>query len=165
MFREDLHGDVKVRMNGVAPTPTIRRCVESDIAWLMELAKVRYAENEYEPAAVAAWLKERMNDPHVCMVRGRNTVGICHVTRRFLAPSRWQAYLILLVSFPQKSLSMEPYRVSEALVDWAKAKGATKFWLSDISGYDLGVFATRMGGRTAGHTYVIDLDDKGGRYG
>lgn len=164
-MREDLHGDVNPR-SFAPPQSAIRVCTPDDIDWLMELARTRYDTiNDVNLPAVKAWLLERFNDPLMCFMRGKHSMGVSHMARRFMAPDRMQCYLVLLVSFPSKVPSMEPYRIAEAMAQWGKSKGATKFWMSDISGYDLGSFAKRMGGRDAGHTYIIDLDDKGGRFG
>lgn len=148
----------------IAATTGIRTCTEADIEWMSQIAHAHYPE-EFDLKSVAAWGRERMGNPSMTFLRGERTFGIAHLARRFHAPDRVQAYLTLLYAEPGKTLSSEPFRIVKGLVDWAKEQGATKFWLSDISGHDLGAFAKHLGGRLAGHTYVIDLDDKGKRYG
>ena len=148
----------------LSPSTGIRKCTEADIEWMAQIAHAHYPD-EFDLASVAAWGRERMNNPSMTFIRGERTFGIAHLARRFHAPARVQAYLTLLYAEPGKSLSSEPFRIVKGLVAWAKGQGATKFWLSDISGIDLGVFAEHLGGRLAGHTYVIDLDDNGKRYG
>ena len=145
-------------------TPQIRQCTEADIEWMAGIAHRHYPD-EFDRESAAAWGRARMQNPDMTFLRGSRCFGIAHLAKRFHAPSRVQAYLTLLYAEPGKNLSSEPFRIVKGLVEWARGKGATKFWLSDISGHDLGVFAERLGGRLAGHTYVIDLDDKGGRYG
>jgi len=159
-MREDLHLDVHPRF----PPPDIRRCGADDIDWMADIAWRRYPD-EFDFESAKAWGAARINDPQMRFVRGIRTFGVAHLARRFNAPKRVQAYLTLLYADPGKTLSTEPFRIVEALVAWAKEQGATKFWLSDISGCDLGPFAKRLGGRLAGHTYVIDLDSEGTRYG
>ncbi len=152
-------------MNAPIPESTgIRRCTEADIEWMAQIAATHYP-GEFDASSAAAWGRARMSNPEMTFLRGQHTFGIAHLARRFHAPSRVQAYLTLLYAEPGKTLSSEPFRIVKGLVAWARGEGATKFWLSDISGHDLGGFAKHLGGRLAGHTYVIDLDDKGGRYG
>ena len=143
----------------------IRTCKPEDIDWLMEMAKVRYGVNDYDPVAVRAWVLERLDSPLMTFVRGTHSFGCCNLAVRYMAPSRYQAYLTILASYPTKHLSMEPLRIGEALCKWAKAKGATKFGFSDVTGNDLSPLVKRLGGRFAGHNYVVDLDDNQGRYG
>ena len=160
-MREDLHGDVNPRP---LPPPAIRRCTQADVAWMAGVAHRRYP-GEFDLKSAVAWAAQQVNNPQMVFIRGDRSFGVAHLARRFNAPSRVQAYLTLLYAEPGTTLPLEPFRVVEALVAWAREQGATKFWLSDISGCDLGPFAKRLGGREAGHTYVIDLDDEGTRYG
>jgi len=163
-MREDLHGDVKPRE--FAPRIShIRVCTAADIDWLMELAKTRYEAADYDEAAVRAWLLERFNEPTMVFMRGKHSFGCCNLARRYMAPNRLQAYLTVLASYPVNHLSLEPLRIGEALCDWARSKGASKFWFSDVTGNDLAPLVTRLNGRFAGRNYVVDLDDKSGRYG
>lgn len=143
----------------------IRVITEDDIDWVMELARARYEQRDYSDEAIRAWIRARLKEPSMHFIRGEHSAGCCHLARRYMEPTRWQAYLTILASIQAPSLSMEPYRIFEALVGWSKQQGATKFWASDITGHDLGSWVRRLGGREAGRTYVIDLDQKGGRYG
>ena len=142
----------------------IRRCVEADVPWMADIAHRRYPD-EFDYESAKAWGYQQIKIPEMVFLRGERAFGVAHTARRFNAPKRLQAYLTLLYAEPAHTQLLEPYRIVEGLVDWARERGATKFWLSDISGVDLGAFAKRLGGRLAGHTYVIDLDAEGTRYG
>ncbi len=152
----------------IAPLTGIRRCTDADIEWMVEVATTRYP-GQFDVEAVKAWGKERLANPQMVFYRGKRSFGACHLANRFNAPSRKQAYLTLLYSIPVEAASLaasrEPLRIAEKLVSWAKEQGATKFWFSDMTQTDLGRFAAVLGGKLAGHTYVIDLDGQGTPYG
>lgn len=141
---------------------TIRQVTRADIDWIMDLARHHYA-GDFDDAAVRAWFLERIGHPDMCFMRGENSGGVTHVMARYYAPRRLQAFLVHLYAFPKAGI--EPYRVVEAMVKWAKARGATRYFLSDITGYDLGPFARRLGGEDMGRNYSIELNDGGGRFG
>ena len=144
----------------------IRRCTLKDVDFLLEVAEHRYAPADFDRKAVKAWLIERIPQGEIiAFFRGRHSAGCCHLGVRYMAPTHTQCYLTVLASIPQKALSMEPFRICEAMVAWAKGKGATKFWFSDITGHDLAPFVSLLGGRDAGKNYVVDLDPNAGRYG
>lgn len=143
----------------------IRRCTPDDVDFLMQVAEHRYGPKDFDRPSGRAWALARLTDPTMAFFRGERSFGICHIAQRYMAPDRWQAYLTIIASIPSKNLSMEPYRICEAMAVWAKEKGATKFWFSDITGYDLEPMVRHLGARFAGKNYVLDLDDKGGRYG
>lgn len=145
----------------------IRRCTEADIEWMVAIGEERYP-GQFDTESVRAWGRERMVNPLMAFFRGERSFGACHLANRFNAPSRKQAYLTLLYSgkdSPSFALSLEPFFISQALIEWARGQGATKFWFSDMTGTDLGPFVKKLGGKLAGHTYVIDLDGKGTPYG
>lgn len=144
----------------------IRPITEVDLDWVMELVRARYDRRDFSDTAIRSWLQERITNPAMHFVRGQYSAGCCHLARRYMAPERWQAYLTVIASEPgHKLLSVEPFRVFEALVDWSRQQGATMFHASDVTGNDLGPWVRRLGGREVGKQYVIDLDGKAGRYG
>jgi hypothetical protein len=144
----------------------IRRCTLDDVDFLLQVAEHRYGPADFDRKAVKAWLIERIpQDSIIAFFRGRHSAGCCHVGVRYMAPTHLQCYLTVIASIPQKSLSMEPFRILEHMVDWARSKGATKFWFSDITGNDLAPFVRHLGAREAGRNYVVDLDPDAGRYG
>ena len=132
---------------------------------MLQVAEHRYGPKDFDRPGVRAWLIERMDHPEIGFFRGKHSAGACHLGKRYMAPTHWQAYLTVIASIPSKTLSMEPFRICEAMVDWAIDKGATKFWFSDITGHDLGPLARHLGARDAGRNYVVDLDPDAGRYG
>lgn len=145
---------------------TIRLCTPDDVEWMISIANGRYP-GEFDPEQARAWVPARLKEPTMLFIRGERSFGVAHLAKRFNSPTRVQAYLTLLYSEPgfMRSLSLEPFQLIKRMIEWGKEKGATKFWMSDISGVDLGPFAKRLGGRLAGHTYVVDLDGEGNRYG
>ncbi len=144
----------------------IRRCTVNDVDFLLEVAEHRNGPKDFDRPAVKAWLIERIpQDDLIAFFRGKHSAGACHLGVRYMAPGHKQAYLTVLASIPAKTLSMEPFRICEAMVGWAKAKGATKFWFSDITGHDLGPFVSLLGARDCGRNYVVDLDSNSGLYG
>ena len=72
-------------------------------------------------------------------------------------PVRPQAYLTLLYAEPG-NYGREVVRIMQALADWAKSKNAGKLWFGDFTGHDMLALSKLLGGRLAGHTYVLDLD-------
>lgn len=143
----------------------IRRCVPEDIDFLMEVAEHRYGPKDFDRVQGRAWTLARLSEPTMAFFRGRHSFGVCHITKHYMAPTKWQAFLTVMASIPQKTMSMEPYRICEAMVEWAQSKNATKFWFSDITGHDLAPMVRHLGGRRAGHTYVVDLDPEAGPFG
>lgn len=149
----------------IEPESVIRPITEDDLDWVMALAKTRYQERDYSEGQMRAWIAARLKEPSMYFVRGRHTAGCCHLARRYMAPTRWQAYLTIIASIPSATPTLEPFRVFKALVDWSREKGATMFHASDVTGFDLGPWCRALGGREVGKQYVIDLDGKAGRYG
>ena len=143
----------------------IRRCTLADVDFMLEVAEHRYGAKDFDRIGVRMWLIERMDSPEMGFFRGEYSTGCCHIGKRYMQPNHWQAFLTVLASKPQKTLSMEPFRICEAMVEWARTKGATKFWFSDITGHDLGAFVRHLGAREAGRNYVVDLDPEAGAYG
>ena len=155
-MREDLHGDVKPR--AFAPEKAVvRRMEPEDIEWALGLGR-HYYEGRYDEQAVRLWLHARLKEPTMVFMRSDHAVGIAHLGERYHAPGHLQAYLTLLYAEPG-NYGREVLRIIEALRDWAGEKKAAKFWFSDITGYDLGAVLKLIGGREAGHTYVVDLDN------
>lgn len=142
----------------------IRVCTEADFQWMIDTVLTRYP-NAFDVEQARAWATARVKDDRMIFMRGDHSFGVAHLAKRFNAPKHWQAYLTFIYSIDQQGSPFERFRIVRALRDWAKDRGATKFWLSDITGNDLGPFALRLGGRLAGHTYVIDLDDNANSFG
>lgn len=147
-----------------AQTGVIRLCTPDDVEWMIKVASSRYP-GEFDPDQARVWVPQRLTSPDMLFIRGEHSFGVAHLARRFNAPDRVQAYLTLLYSDADNTHLLEPLMLVKNMKEWAVSKNASKFWMSDISGIDLGPFAKRIGGRLAGHTYVVDLDDKGNRYG
>ena len=137
------------------PHPFIRPCTVDDIDWMVTLARTHYDGLFDEPQA-RLWVTARLKNSDMIFYRSENAFAVGHLAKRFNAPDRLQAFLTLLYAAPKSGL--EAYFVLQALASWAKDKGATKLWIGDSTGHDLGVFVKRLGGRLAGHTYVLDLD-------
>lgn len=156
-MREDLHGDVKPREFEPIPMKAwVRRMTPEDIEWALSIGR-NYYEGRYDEQGVRLWLHARLNDANMVFVRSAHAVGIAHLGARYYAPNNLQAFLTLLYAEPGNH-GREVLRIVEALRDWATEKKAAKFWFSDITGYDLGALLKIVGGRVAGHTYVVDLD-------
>ena len=154
-----MHGNFSV-------SSPIRRCTLDDVDFLLEVAEHRYGPNDFDRPSVRAWLIERIpQHSMIAFFRGKHSAGACHLGVRYMAPTHKQCYLTIIASIPQKSLTMEPFRICEAMVGWARDQGATKFWFSDITGNDLAPFVCYLGAREAGRNYVVDLDPNAGRYG
>ena len=143
----------------------VRQCTIEDIDFLIEVAKEAYPEG-FDDKAARDWLAVRLWDPNLAFFRGERSAGSAMMQVKFHAPGRKQCYLIHLCAKKATNGSgWEPLAVLDALAAWGKAQGATKFWFADITGIDLNAFCKRRGGYEAGHTYVLDLDGKGTRYG
>jgi hypothetical protein len=136
-----------------------------DIDFLMDVAEVRYGPKDFDRPQARAWMAARMNSDIMAFFRGEHSGGCCHLSKHYMNPTKYQCFLTVLASKPSKSLSMEPFRICEAMVEWAREKGATKFWFSDITGHDLAPMVRHLGARVAGQTYVVDLDPDAGLYG
>ena len=155
-----------IGLRSIASARQVRRCTLADVDFLLEIAEHRYGPADFDRKAVKAWLIERIPQQEIiAFFRGKHSAGACHLGVRYMAPTHQQCYLTVIASIPQRGLSMEPYRILEAMVDWGRKRGASKFWASDVTGIDLKPIIQRLGGRHAGQTYVIDLDDSAGRYG
>lgn len=146
----------------VSRRSAIRRCTEADVDWMVELAKSHY-EEFFDHAQARAWGLARLKEPTMAFFRGSHAFIVGHLGRRFNAPTRVQAYMTLLYASPEAGL--EPYLLLRALAKWAAEQGATKLWIGTTTGYDFGIMALRLGGRLAGYTYVVDLDENENPYG
>lgn len=143
----------------------IRQCTNADIDFLIDVAREAYPEG-FDEKSTRDWLKVRLNDANLGFFRGERSAGSALLQAKFHAPSRRQCYLLhIAAKRAGNGLAWEPLAIIDALAAWAKQQGATKFWFGDITGIDMGAFAKRRGGYQAGHTYVLDLDGKGNRYG
>lgn len=141
-------------MNGHSFAP--RRWTRDDIEWALSIGRSHYA-GQYDEVAVRAWLKERLPEPNMIFLRTENAVGVSHLSYRFQNPTRPQAYLTLLYAEPGNH-GRQVLRIMQGLAAWAAEKGAGKFWYGDVTGHDMAALTTLIGGRLAGHTYVLDLD-------
>lgn len=148
-------GDVYPRFVSLDETK-IRVCTPDDIEWMITVAREHY-EGLFDIDEVRRWLAVRLKEPTMVFMRGPNSFGVAHTAVRFNAPTRLQGYMTFL--YATAASGFETFRLLRALCDWTKARGATKFWIGDTTGRNLGAFAQRLGGRLAGHTYVVDLDD------
>lgn len=134
----------------------VRRWVADDIEWALSVGRSHY-EGLYDEPNLRAWLKVRINEPMMCFLRSQHALGVAHLAYRVQTPKRPQAYLTLLYAEPG-NYGRECLRLLEGLRDWASEKQAGKFWVGDSTGHDLGPVVKLIGGRFAGHTYVVDLD-------
>jgi hypothetical protein len=158
-MRDDLHGDVKPREFAPSQAPVkafVRRMTPDDIEWALSIGR-NYYEGRYDEQGVRLWLHARLSHPTMILLRSEHAVGIAHLGEHYHAPGHVQAFLTLLYAEPG-NYGREILRLVEAIRDWAVEKKCSKFWASDITGYDLGALLKIIGGRTAGHTYVVDLD-------
>lgn len=135
----------------------VRRMETDDIEWALSIGR-NYYDGRYDEQNVRLWLHARLVEPSMVFLRSAHAVGIAHLAERYHAPGHVQAYLTLLYAEPGNH-GREVLRILEALRDWAVEKKASKFWFSDITGYDLGAVLKLVGGRLAGHTYVVDIDN------
>lgn len=138
----------------------LRYWVEEDIDWALGIA-IDHFGGEFDINSARAWAKERLKDKRMVFLRTEHAFGVAHLSVVFHAPKRIQAYMTLLYAEPKRTSGFELLRILTGLSTWAKSKGATKFRLGDITGYDLGPLVRRLGGEDAGKNYVIDLDGMG----
>lgn len=135
----------------------VRRMTKPDIDWAVELAS-SYYEGRFNRDAVRAWGYARLAEPGMVFLRNEHAFGVAHLSERYIAPGHQQAYLTLLYAEPNTN-GRAVLAIINALREWAVEKQATKFWFGDVTGHDMGKLATVIGGRLAGHTYVVDLDN------
>lgn len=133
-----------------------RRWVRDDIEWALGLGRQFY-DGRYDEPAVRAWLHARLDEPTMIFLRTQHALGVAHTQFRFQRPDRPQAYLDLLYAEPG-NYGREILRIMQGLRDWATEQKAGKFWFGDFTGHDMGALAALLGGRLAGHTYIVDLD-------
>lgn len=143
-------------MHGLAATG-VWRVTPEDVDWGMALGANHY-KGKFDHESVKRWALARLAWPSMVFLRSNHVLGVAHLAERYYAPGHPQAFLTLLYSEPG-NYGREIVRVLEGLSDWASSKGASKFWFGDITGHDMGKLATVVGGRLAGHTYVVDLDN------
>ena len=140
----------------------VRSVTPDDIEWGIALAGQHYSQ-EFDETAVRAWAHQRLSHPEIVFLRTDHAFGAANLAMRYSAPTRPQAYLTLL--YAEKGVSgFELLRLINGLKEWALSKGATKFWLGDITGHDMGPLISRIGGVFAGSTYVVDLAGDGRRF-
>ena len=139
-----------------ASVTPVRLLTEDDIEWALGIGRLYY-EGAYDENSVRLWLYARLKEPGMIFLRSEHAIAVAHLAQRFQMPGRFQAHLILLYSEPG-NYGREVLRLMEALKQWALEKKAGKLWFGDVTGHDLGKIAGMIGGRTAGHNYVVDLD-------
>ena len=154
-MREDLHGDVKPRFR-LPPANSLRPITPADIDWAIDLAAQHY-DGRFDADSVRRWAAVRLSEPSMTFLRTDHAFGVAHLGERYYAPGHRQAFLTLLYAEPGNH-GREVVRIMQGLRRWADGKGATKFWFGDVTGHDMAKLAGVLGGRLAGHTYVVDLD-------
>lgn len=140
----------------VSKLASVRPMTPDDVEWGLAISR-QYYEGAYDENNARLWAHARLLEPNMVFLRSDHVLGVAHLAQRFQAPERMQAYLTLLYAEPG-NYGREVLRVIQALKEWAVSKKAGKFWLSDVTGHDMGAVVKLVGGRLAGHTYVVDLD-------
>ena len=164
-MREDLHNDVGSGVHFLPKPPRnqVRRMLPSDIDWAIGLAKQHYGD-KFDAVSVRTWALARLSEPAMVFLRTDHAFGVAHLGERYNAPGHKQAYLTLLYAEPGNH-GLEVVRIMDGLRQWGKGVGVSKFWFGDVTGHDMAKLAKVLGGRLAGHTYVVDLDGDPAAFG
>lgn len=164
-MREDLHNDVGSGAHFIPQPPRnqVRRMQPADVDWAIDVAAQHY-DGRFNASAVRAWALARLPEPAMVFLRSDHAFGVAHLGERYHAPGHKQAYLTLLYAEPGNH-GLDVVRIMDGLRQWAAGQGVTKFWFGDVTGHDMAKLAKVLGGRLAGHTYVVDLDGDPASFG
>jgi len=134
----------------------LRRVTEGDIPWLHQLCAAAYPSGYYDPVASEAWVRALMRAPNVFLMRGERAWLNAEVS-----PLPWQPTIKVARLLPVASQGrgmIELVKLTEAAIDWAREKGASKFYFAAVTGTDLGPLARRFGAVPVSPSYVLDLE-------
>lgn len=96
-----------------------------------------------------------MKSPNAFLMRGERAwlnVGLSSLPWQ---PTTKEARFLPIAS--QGRGMVELVRMTELAIDWAREKGASRFYFAAMTGIDLGPLAKRFGARPVSPSYVLDL--------
>lgn len=131
-------------MNALFRNSTIRRGVEEDIPWGMEIAKARYPGRDAEKGK--EFLLWHLRNPNSIVLRGEYAFGVASIVLKYGFEKR--ARLDMLVAKAGNPAVLEALHILRAMVRWAALQGAEGHFRVDAdTGVDFGPFVRRLGGR------------------
>ena len=136
--------------------PVIRRVTEEDIPWLHALCASAYPPGYYDPIASEQWLRLLLCTPSVLLLRGSSAWLNGAVSSLPWQPATREARLLPVASNSPRA-AWELVKMTGMAIDWAREKGASKFYFAAVTGVDLGPLARRFGAKPVSPSYVLDL--------
>ena len=122
-----------------APTARFRQCGESDVPWLMEMARHHYGPAMADPQGVLLWIRSVLTHPQCLAYRAEEAVVVAMAGRTFFDPSASQARVLFFAGEVWEVVSL--LRIA---AHWARRVHGMPLWFTDDTGRDIAVLARRL---------------------
>lgn len=135
----------------------IRDCTIDDIPWILEQARVAYAERVtgWSEDGAANWIDACVRADDVITIRGDGIVGFADVVSFPWAPTDRECDLMHLFGAASDRAGMEALAVVSAIRERAEQMGCRRTYISSIF-VDLTPIGRRLGGKPYPPVYVLE---------
>lgn len=120
-----------------------------------EICQAAYPEGYYDPAASESWIRRTSRIPDSLLLRGEASWLGVTLARPWWNPMELEARFLPIVS--TKGSGFELVKMNRMAIDWARERGAKRFYWVAVTGVDLGPLARRFGAVPVSPSYVLEL--------
>jgi hypothetical protein len=132
---------------------TPRLLVESDVPWMIELARRRF--RAFDPVAAQSWfVSEVLTNNRYFAMRTEDAFLVSVLSSMPWSMSRSEAIVLILITADDKPWQI--VRLLRESIKWARQRKAAHWhlWMDDA---DAGALARRVGARKNTNRYRVDL--------
>lgn len=132
----------------------IRAITADDVPWGMSLAHRRY--ESFDPGGALIAIGQAMSLKTALAIRSDHGFLVANITRYGWWPDRRNCHVLWLCV--EEGHPWDACKLLRASVEWAKAEGCKRWWLTSETEHAVASLAERIGARVE-PSYVIELKE------